>query len=126
MQTYRLSLVLLLLAGACQVRSPTVDDLRIRLWERAREVFDEQHAVLDQDARREIRDLVERGAAKLSEDHASAEVIHVAEHQMRKVAIDIVARAKRGGPGDKGIVEVLEKDVKAIRDKVCPLYPFCK
>jgi hypothetical protein len=122
---------MLLLVAACggganEAKTATADDLRLQLWKPASDVLDESHAVLDDDARRELRDFVEQGATRLAEDHASAEAVRTAEGQVRTLARDIVAQAHRNTPGDKGVIEVLERDVKAIRNKVCPFYPFCR
>ena len=121
-----LVLLSLALLGACQTTTPTVDDLRVHLWDRARETFDERRAVLDNDARRALQSMIEQAATRLVADHASADARHAAEDQVRKLAMEVATEADRGAPGDRGVIEVVEKDVRAIRDKVCPLYPFCK
>lgn len=117
--------LLLVLAG-CPPRNPSPLDLRDKLWTDANKVFEQRKVLLTEEARGPLRNFIEQGAVKLETAHASEAEIRAAEEAVRSLAMDMALHAERGGPGTRGVVEVLEKDFQAIRKKICPLYPFCK
>jgi hypothetical protein len=98
------ALLSLALIGACRPVNPTVDDVRVQLWDQAREMLDERRAVLGDDARRALKDMAERGASRLAADGAPPDARHAAEDQMRRLAREVIAEANHGQHGDKGFM----------------------
>lgn len=107
---------------------------RERFTATANDVYAQEKVTPELSAEREIVQLIEQAAAELDEKKASSSDVSDADAQLRQVVTEMARETHRRAcerdsaacsGGARPILGLTVDDLKKIKAKFCPLYPFC-
>jgi hypothetical protein len=110
--------------GGAQSNARTPLDVPDLLWLDADSILKNRHAIVDESVRRHLVSMIEEGARRLNDSRPDQ--LTIARQNVRTLVDAMVDHAQENEPPSaKGIVEVVERDFEAVRNRVCPVFPFC-